>query len=89
VADPDGTPVPKQADKQLLMSYELAGRVQEQDLTAVIKYMTKKGGFSQDFSITFVSSLMRRDYNLMRAPGMQAWISKNAQLVNLISGLAQ
>jgi len=90
VKDPMGTPVPTKADLQMLMAYELAGRVKTPDLAQVIQYMSKKPGMPQDMAITFVSSLLRRDYKtIINEPPMQAWISKNAGLVSIIAGLAQ
>ena len=87
VADPAGTPVPSKADLQMLMAYELAGRTRNEHLAEVIQYV---GRLPKDMSITFVSSLLRRDYkNLINQPAMQAWISKNAQLVSIIGSLAQ
>jgi hypothetical protein len=43
---------------------------------------------SKDMSVTFVGSLLRRDYNLVREPAMQAWVSKNGALVALINSLS-
>ena len=90
VNDPDGTEVPQKADLQLLMAYELAGRVRLEHLKPVIAYMSKKPGMPADMAITFISSLLRRDYkNLINEPAMQAWISKNAALVSVIASLAR
>lgn len=89
VKDPTGTPVPSKADLQMLMAYELAGRTKTSDLGAVIQYMSRKE-MPKDMSVTFVSSLVRRDYkSMIEQPAMQAWISKNASLVSLISSLSQ
>lgn len=92
VKDPQGTPVPSKADLQMLMAYELAGRCQVADLPQVIEYMTKKGSprMPQDMSVTFMTSLLRRDYKaIINEPAMQAWISKNAPLVSTIAALSQ
>jgi hypothetical protein len=87
VKDPDGTVLPKKADLLMLMAYELAGRCQVPDLGNVIKYVSR---MPKDMSVTFVSSLLRRDYKrIVNEPAMQAWINKNAQLVSVIASLAQ
>lgn len=89
VADPQGTPLPTKADLQMLMAYELAGRTHPQDLGPVIEYMSRKG-MPQDMRITFVSSLMRRNYQaFINEPAMKAWISKNAPLISVINTLSQ
>lgn len=92
VADPEGTPVPSKADLQMLMAYQLAGRCKVESLPQVIQYMTKKSTprMPQDMAVTFVSSLLRRDYKQMvNEPAMQAWIAKNAHLVSIIASLSQ
>jgi hypothetical protein len=87
VKDPAGTPIPAKADMQTLIAYELAGRCKVAHLAEVLKYM---GRLPKDMSIAFVTSLLRRDYRtIIGEPAMQAWISKNAHLVALISSLSQ
>lgn len=86
IKDPGGTPVPSKADLQLLMAYEMAGRTRVEHLAEVIQYV---GRLPKDMSITFVSSLLRRDYKgIVNQPAMQAWIAKNAQLVSIIGSLS-
>jgi hypothetical protein len=86
VADPQGTEVPSRADLQMLMAYELSSYAKPADLGPVITYMQR---LPKDMAVTFVSSLLRRDYKQMiNVPAMQAWINKNAALVSVISSLA-
>lgn len=86
IADPSGTEVPTKADLQMLMAYELASYAQVKDLGAVITYVQR---LPKDMSVTFISSLLRRDYKgMVGTPAMQAWISKNAALVSIITSLA-
>lgn len=86
VADPKGTLVPNKADLQMLMSYQLAGHCKVADLAAIITYM---GRLPKDMAITFVSSLLRRDYkNIINEPSMQAWIAKNAYLMSVIAAMS-
>lgn len=88
VAHPDTTPLPDKADLQLLMAYTLAGRAKDADLDKVIQYMSRKE-MPKDMSITFVSSLLRRDWKAMiENPAMKAWISKNAALLSVIQTLS-
>lgn len=89
VRDPQNTPLPVKADLQMLLSYELAGCTKPEHLSSVIEYMSRKG-MPQDMRITFVSSLMRRDYQaFINEPAMKAWISKNAPLISVIQSLSR
>lgn len=86
VKDPKGTATPTKADLQMLMAYELAGRCQVQHLNEVLTYVNR---LPKDFAVTFVSSLLRRDYKkIINEPPMQAWIAKNAHLVSIIAALS-
>jgi len=88
--DPDGTPVPAKADQRMLMAYMLAGRVQPDGLDHVIQYMTKDSTprMPKDMAVTFVSSLLRRDYkNFIFHPAMVAWKNRNANLLAVINAI--
>lgn len=86
VADPKACPVPNKADLQMLMAYQLAGSAKVEDLAPIIQYM---GRMPKDLAITFVSSLLRRDYKkIINEAPMQAWIAKNAHLVSIIASLS-
>lgn len=87
VSDPMGTEVPTRADLQMLMAYQMAGLTQVQDLAPCIQYVQR---LPKDMGVTYISSLLRRDYKgIINQPAMQAWISKNAALVSIISSLSQ
>lgn len=87
VKDPGATPVPDKPDMKMLMAYEMAHQTQVPDLAAVITYLQR---FPKDMAVTYVTSLLRRDYrNFVNTPAMQGWIAKNAALVSVISSLAQ
>jgi hypothetical protein len=86
VGDPTGTPVPSAADIMLLMIYELAGLARPDDLAPLIVYIQR---LPKDFAITFVSTLLRRDYRTFTTlPAMQSWISKNSALLAVMQSLA-
>ncbi len=85
VSDPAGTEVPTQPDHMMLMAYEMSHRVKPDDLGAVLEYMTR---FKQrDMHVTFVSSLLRKDYKHINAPAMQGWIAKNSHMIALVAAL--
>lgn len=85
--DPANTPIPARADLLLLMAYQLAGRVNPDDLAPCIQYVNRMRG---DMASTFVSALLRRDYRgFIQQPAMQAWVNKNAALVSVIASLSK
>ncbi len=87
VSDPTGTPVPEKADIMLLMVYEMAGMAKPDDMPQLLTYIQRLP--SKDMSITFASTLLRRDYkNFLNAPAMQAWISKNSAMLSVVQALA-
>lgn len=89
VADPDKCPIPKKADLQMLMVYELAGNTKKEHLGECIRYISRSDEMPKDMAVTYVSALVRRDYNgFINEPAMAAWIAKNATLVSLIAGLS-
>lgn len=85
--DPKGTKVPTKGDLLMLLAYELAGRTKPEDIGPVLEYVQR---LPKDLSVTFVSSLLRRDYkNIIQLPPMQAWVNKNASLLSIIVGLSK
>jgi hypothetical protein len=87
IKDPAGTPVPTKADLMMLMAYQLAAFTKVEDLAPCIEYIQR---LPKDMGVTYITSLLRRDYRgIINSAPMQAWISKNAALVSIISTLAQ
>lgn len=86
IAAPGDTPVPTKPDMQLLMSYELAARTQEEHLTQVIAYM---GRMPKDMSVGFALALTRRVPSFVVAPPMVAWCAKNATLMAAMHTLSK
>lgn len=94
VKDPMAVEVPRKSDLQMLLAYELAGRVQPGQIGPVIKYITKRNseghGMTTDMSITFVTSLIRRDpRGFLNQTPMVEWMAKNAQLLSIINMLTK
>lgn len=86
VADPDNAPVPQRPDLLLLMAYQLAAFTKVPDLGACIKYIKRMP--SKDIAITYVTSLVRRDYAaFVNEPAMQGWIAQNAALMSIVQAL--
>lgn len=87
ISDPVGTPTPNKADLMMMMAYELAASCKKEHIAQCLTYIGRlKAG---DMAITFVTSLLRRDYKgIVNEPAMQAWIAKNAAMVSIIASLA-
>lgn len=84
---PETTSIPTRADLQMLMAYEYAGRVKEEHLAPVINFMQRKE-MPQDMAVTFISTLLRRNYSLVNNPVMDVWFAKNARLLSIVTALA-
>ena len=87
VADPLNTPVPEKADMMMVMAYQMAGMCQKEDAGEVLQYIQRLR--AKDMHITFVSSLLRRDYNMYQAPAVKAFVAKHQTLLSLIAGINQ
>jgi hypothetical protein len=93
VADPVGTLVPDRGDLQMLMAYELSHHAKPEHLAALIQYMTKRDannkGMAKDMGITFITSLLRRDWRgMIQVPALQSWVNKNAAILSVIQSMA-
>jgi len=88
ISDPDNCPVPIRPDLLMLMAFQLAGWAKVEDLAACIKYIQRMG--RKDMAITFISSLLRRDYkSVINQKPMKEWIGKNSALVAICQSLSQ
>lgn len=88
VSDPDNTPVPTKPDLLMLMAYQLAEWAQPEHIGECITYVQRMK--QKDMSITFVSSIVRRNYDaFINLPAMQAWLNKNAALMSIIVSLSR
>ena len=78
VRSPDKIKIPVKADGQMLSVYNLAHRVCEKTLDAVIVYIDRMG---KEFAVTFAKSACQRDAKLVIHPSMRKWSSQNASLM--------
>ena len=77
--DPTRTPVPKRADAQMIVCYELAARVEEDMMDAVVTYVER---FPKEFSVSFAKAACRRDSDLLNTPAKTRWCSQNNSLMS-------
>jgi hypothetical protein len=83
VANPTGVRVPSKADACMLVSYNLAHRVNMDTVNPVLEYVNR---MPKEFGVTFGKSAVGRDSKLITAQGFQKWVSQNANLMAQIGG---
>jgi hypothetical protein len=84
IADPEGVKVPEKPDARMLVSYNLAARVDKSNAEPVIKYVER---MPKEFAVTFAKSAIGRDRALITAPAFVQWASRNSSLITQIQGL--
>lgn len=82
VSKPKTTRVPEKPDAMMLIVFQLASRVQEQDLGNVIDYIER---LPQEFTFMFAKSAIARDPDLVNNQAFGAWCVRNSALVNAIA----
>jgi hypothetical protein len=78
VANPTKTRIPDAPDAQMLVVYELAGRVKESELNSVIQYVDR---MPAEFSVTFAKAAVGRDPDLINTDAFGSWCARNASLM--------
>ena len=81
VADPANTPIPVRADVQMLVVYNLAHRIELKAAAQVVTYVKR---LPKEFAMTFMAAAVKRDYSLVEAPAVLAWVAQNASLMNML-----
>lgn len=93
VEDPLNAPMPTRGDLQLLLAYMMAAHAEENDLQSLIQYFERqKNGrreFPQDMTISFVNTLLRRDYNFALVPAMKGWTVRNSRILSAVATLSK
>lgn len=81
VADPTGVKVPEKPDAQMLICYNLAHRVTEDDIDPVVTYVQR---MSKEFAVTFVNSACKRNPRLINTKVINKWCDENSSLMSAI-----
>lgn len=84
VAAPEEAKVPKAADAQMLICYNLAHRVDDKTAKPVIKYVERLG---KEFSVTFAKSACQRMPTLVMNPAFQEWAKNNSSMMATLQAL--
>jgi hypothetical protein len=84
VKDPLGVRVPDRADAMMMVCYNLASKVDEKHLKAVIQYISR---FDADFAVTFTRAMLKRRPQFASNASFLEWAMKNGTLIAQISAL--
>lgn len=83
VAKPLEVKVPiNKPDALMLIAYNLAHRVEEKDVAAVVKYVER---MPKEFGVTFLSSACKRNAKIVMTPAVQKWALENSSLMAAIT----
>jgi hypothetical protein len=82
VANPDKVKVPDRPDASMLICFNLAHRVDENNAKQVIQYVER---FAKEFGVTFAKAACNRMNKLVNTPAFQSWAMKNASLMAIIA----
>jgi hypothetical protein len=81
IANPKTAKKPDAPDAQMLVVYELAGRVDESDVDPIIQYVDR---FPAEFGVTFTKAAVARNPMLINTNAFGGWCQKNASLMSAI-----
>ena len=82
VSHPTTAKVPKKADAQMLVCYQLASRVDDDTLAPIIQYVER---MPEEFTITFGRSACARNNELVNTKAFGDWTRRNASLMMAIA----
>ena len=81
---PQRVKVPKDMASQMLLTYQLAMRVEKKDLPAVVSFM-QRDEMGKEFGVTFVKAAINRAPMLMADKALQDWAVGNNSLLSAIT----
>lgn|SRR5215831_3357137 len=82
IANPKKAKAPaNKPDAQMLISYNLAARVDVDTITPVIEYMDR---LPKEFAVVFAKGACRRVSKIVNTDAMQKWISSNTSLMTAL-----
>lgn len=82
ILHPTTVKVPERPDAQMLVAFNLAHRVNQENAGQVIKYVER---MPKEFAVTFAKAACNRDVKLVMTPSFQAWAMKNSSLMAIIA----
>jgi hypothetical protein len=82
IADPTGTPVPKEMDKQMFIVFNMADAADKKNIDQLVTYM---GRLQTDLGVSFYRNALTRDKSLMSCKAFGDWAVANKQLLAIVS----
>jgi hypothetical protein len=82
IKNPKTTKVTTKPDAGILITYNLAARINEKNASPVITYMER---MPKEFAVTFAKAACRRDPTLVYHPAFLDWSDKNASLMTALT----
>ncbi len=81
-ANPMGAKLPAKPDAQMLVCFNLAHRVTQEDAAPIITYIER---MPKEFAVTFLVAAVKRIHSLVNTPAVAKWTSENASLMAAIN----
>jgi hypothetical protein len=82
VKNPKGAKLPTRPDAQMLVTYNLAGRVDEESVGPVIEYIDR---MAQEWVVAFVKAATTKDKTIMSTSAFSKWIIKNQNIMSIVA----
>lgn len=82
IADPDGTEVPKETDKQMFVVFNMADKADKKNIAPLVRYMQR---LPSDMAVSFYRNALTRDKSLMSCREFGDWAVANKQLLAVVS----
>lgn len=82
IRDPKKVKVPTKPDACILVTYNLAARIEEKSAASIITYMER---LPKEFGVTFAKAACRRDATLVFHDAFVDWSDRNASLMTALT----
>jgi len=85
IKDPDGTPVPTQADQRMFLVFNMADKAEKSNIKPLVRYMNR---LPSDMSVAFYRNALMRDKSLMSCHEFGDWAVANKSLLAIVNSRA-
>lgn len=82
VGSPKTAKIPTRPDAMMLVTYNLAGRVDEESVSPVIEYISR---MPQEWAVAFVKASTKRDQKLISTKAFSSWVIKNQNIMSIVA----
>jgi hypothetical protein len=81
INNPTKTQVPSKPDAGILITYNLAARINDKTAEPIVTYISR---FPKEFAVTFAKAACRRDPTLVYSKAFEKWTNENASLMTAL-----